>query len=78
MNKPNPYTCRLLRRIDAALWTLRGKRCSFSSSTGHLCHRPRGLSFGGWELTTHFPGWLYRMTAKIQNRWIWTRRVLSI
>jgi hypothetical protein len=72
--KPNPYTCRLLRRVDKIIWKLRGKRVYWSSD-GHLCERyPAGH---GGELDTHFPGWMYVAAAKVQNRWFWTRKVLS-
>lgn len=72
--KPNPYTCRLLRRIDKVIWALRGKPV-YWSSCGHLCERhPAGH---GSELPTHFPGWMFVAAANIQNRHPWTRRVLS-
>lgn len=69
----NPYTCRLLIRIDAAIWTLRGRRTEWRAGT--LCERmPLGH---GVELRTHFPGKLFALAADLQNRHFWTRKVLS-
>lgn len=66
----NPYTCRLLIRIDKVLYEIRGKY-PYWSSCGHLC-----IDHG--QTKSHFPGWVFRYMATVQNRWLWTRRVLSI
>jgi hypothetical protein len=72
---PNAYTCRTLIRIDALIWRLRGRRV-FWSKGGTLCERmPKGH---GVELRSHFPDSWFIAAANIQNRHIWTRRVLSI
>jgi hypothetical protein len=65
----NPYTCRLLRRVDYLIYRLKGHRPYWSSS-GRLCE-------GHWELTSHFPQWLYGKASELQNHWVWTRLVLS-
>jgi hypothetical protein len=73
-NAPNPYTCRLLRRLDAVIWRVRGREV-FWTRDGYLCElMPRGH---GVELATHFPGAFYTAAAWVQNRWLWTRKVLS-
>lgn len=72
----NPYTCRLLIRADALLYKLRGRRVYWASD-GRLCERmPAGH---GVELRTHFR-WapLWTTAARVQNRWPWTRLVLSL
>lgn len=70
----NPYTCRLLVRIDALIWRLRGKHVCWLGGT--LCERmPKGH---GVELRSHFPGSWFRWAARVQGRWIWTRRLLSL
>lgn len=70
----NPYTCRLLIRIDALIYWLRGRKICWLGGT--LCERmPAGH---GDELRTHFPGSWFRWAARVQNRWPWTRRVLSL
>lgn len=72
---PNPYTCRLLIRIDAVLWRLRGRRVYWATD-GKLCERmPKGH---GVELRSHFPAQAFIAAADIQNRHRWTRRILSI
>jgi hypothetical protein len=69
-NLPNPYTCRLLRRIEfAALWLAR--RQPYWSKAGHLC-------VGNAEFRTVFPGWLYRLAADVQNRCPSLRFLLSV
>ena len=71
----NPYTCRLLIRLDRIIhWFTSRRRTYWSSTTGHLC-----FDYGtyGVEARTHFPGWLFMWACKIQNRYPWTRRVLS-
>ena len=71
----NPYTCRLLIRIDMLLYRLRGRRV-YWSGCGHLCERmPAGH---GVELRSHFPSGWFRWAADVQNRRPWTRRVLSL
>lgn len=69
----NPYTCRLLIRIDGVLLRLRGRELQWRG--GYLCER-NGVSWG--EIRTVFPAWMYVTAANIQNRWPWTRRVLSL
>jgi hypothetical protein len=76
MSSPNPYTCRLLRRLDLVIYRLRGIDAEFSKTTGHLVYCPPELRHS-WELTSHFPDWMFRLATKIQNRWLWTRKVLS-
>jgi hypothetical protein len=70
----NPYTCRLLKRVDALLYRLRGRRVCWLDGT--LCER---MSAGhGVELRSHFPDGWFRWAADVQNRRPWTRRMLSI
>lgn len=70
----NPYTCRLLIRIDALLYRMRGRRVCWLG--GMLCERmPPGH---GVELRSHFPGAWHAWAAVVQNRRPWTRRVLSL
>jgi hypothetical protein len=70
----NPYTCRLLMRVDAVLYRLRGRKVCWLD--GRLCKRmPAGH---GVELRSHFPDGWFRAAASLQNRHIWTRRVLSL
>ena len=73
----NPYTCRLFKRIDAMLWRLRGKRVFWGGpNSGRLCERmPAGH---GVELRSHFPASWYLAACNLQNRHLWTRRVLSL
>jgi len=66
----NPYTCRLFRRIEYAVLFVT-MRHPYWSRAGHLC-------VGNSEFSTVFPSWLYRLACKIQNKWFWTRRILSI
>lgn len=71
---PNPYTCRLFIRIDAVIYRLKGKPIYWSRD-GALCERmPPGH---GVELRSHFPGWMFIAACRVQNRWYWTRKVLS-
>jgi len=65
----NPYTCRTLVRIDALIYRLRGRRVRWMS--GMLCER-------NGEARSHFPGSWFAMAAKVQNRWTWTHRLLSL
>lgn len=73
----NPYVCRTLLRIDEVIWRLRGKRVRWwGPNSGHLCEvMPAGH---GVELGSHFPGWMFKAAAAAQNRWLWTRKVLSL
>jgi len=69
-NEPNPYTCRLLRRMEfAGLWVL-GKR-PYWSNCGHLC-------VNGAEHRTVFPAAVYRAAARWQNKCPSTRLILSL
>lgn len=69
----NPYTCRLLIRIDWFLYLMKGKTVFWDD--GVLCERmPPGH---GVELSTHFPGKWFVVAAYLQNRYPWTRRILS-
>ena len=70
----NPYTCRLLVRIDALLYRLRGRRVCWLG--GRLCERM--LAGHGVELRSHFPNSWYIAAAKLQNALPWTRWVLSL
>lgn len=70
----NPYVARLFLRIDALIWRLRGKRICWLGGT--LCERmPAGH---GVELRSHFPAAWFSWAARVQNRWLWTRRILSL
>ena len=64
-----PYSCNLLRRFDFMLYALRGRKPKWSDE-GRL------LS-GNFELPTLFPNWIYVKAASAQNRWPWTRLILS-
>jgi hypothetical protein len=66
----NPYTCRLLRRFDYLIYWLKGKN-PYWSKRGRLCEK-------SWELSTHFPHWLYGKASDIQNHWYISRLILSI
>jgi hypothetical protein len=71
---PNPYVARTLLRIDALIYRLEGRRLTWRG--GMLCEQmPAGH---GVELRTHFPDWAFHYAAKLQNRWFWTRRLLSL
>ena len=73
-SSPNPYVARTLIRIDALIHRLRGRRVRWYDSV--LCEQmPKGH---GVELATHFPGWVHVAAARAQNRWVWTRRLLSL
>lgn len=67
----NPYTCRLLRRIDFCIYFIQGKKPYFSKESGRL------LS-GRWELPTCFPDSAYWWAVNMQYKYPWTRRILSI
>lgn len=70
----NPYTCRLLVRIDAILWRLRGRKVCWLGGT--LCERmPAGH---GVELRSHFPSSWFIWAAEVQNRHPWIRKALSL
>ena len=70
----NPYTCRLLRRVDWLLYQLDSQPVVWSKG-GRLCRvSPTGVR---WEALGFFPGWMYGAAAWIQNRWFWTRKILS-
>lgn len=71
----NPYTCRLLRRIDYFIYLFIMKKPFWSTDSGHLCIKPKLAAF---EAPTFFPGWMYRKAAEIQNKYFWTRKILSI
>lgn len=72
----NPYTCRLLIRIDRLIYLLRGQWTFWDKKSGHLVKRwPSGSKS---EVRTHFPGWMFWKAAEVQNRWPWTRKVLSL
>lgn len=72
-NCVNPYVCRLLIRADRWLYRLRGRKAEWFA--GRLCfHYSSGSRV---EVRSHFPGWMFRAAAAIQNRWPATRRVLS-
>ncbi len=73
--KHNPYTCRLLIRIDRVIYWLTFRKTVWGNS-GWLCRvSPSGVK---WAVTSHFPDWMYRAATRIQNKWFWTRRILSI
>jgi len=69
----NPYTCRLLIRIDGLLLRLRGRQVEWRG--GYLCVK-NGAAWG--EARSVFPDWMYLAAVRIQNRWLWTRKVLSL
>lgn len=69
----NPYTCRLLIRLDGVLYRLKGHRLEWRG--GHLCQVYGSGS--AVAISTHFPDWMFILACRIQNRWLWTRRVLS-
>lgn len=74
MNDINPYTCRLLIRLDGLLYRLRGQRLAWRG--GHLCRvYPSGSAVA---ISTHFPAWMFRLACVVQNRWPRTRRLLSL
>lgn len=76
INRRNPYTCLLFRHIDYFLWWLRGQKVFWAKNSGHLCKR---YSKGhGGELKTHFPASWYRWACHIQNKYLWTRKILSL
>lgn len=66
----NPYTVRLFRRIDFIIHFLLCHKPYWVAHSGHLCT-------GNGTAKTYFPDWSYRLGAAIQNRWFWTRRILS-
>jgi len=74
VEKHNPYTCRLLRRLDW-LWYRVTLRPVYWSANGRLCLRCALVH--GVEARTLFPGWLYHLAARVQTRWPRTRAVLS-
>lgn len=70
----NPYIARTFIRIDALIWRLRGKKTCWLG--GSLCERmPKGH---GVELRSHFPASWHVWAANTQNRYLWTRRILSL
>jgi hypothetical protein len=71
----NPYTCRLLRRIDRVIYFLVGKKVYWSNS-GHLCQRY--LKGHSGEVKSFFPDWFYIWACRVQNKYPLTRKVLSI
>jgi hypothetical protein len=73
----NPYTCRTLKRIDEVIYRAKGKRVRWGGpNSGRLYEEmPAGH---GVELRSHFPDRWFVAAANIQNRWWWTRRVLSL
>lgn len=84
----NPYTCRLLLRIDQILYRIRGRYFTYWSGPdndrpgprnqgGHLCERSVHYE-GGWEVLSHFPGWMFVLACWLQNRYMWTRKLLSL
>ena len=75
MRKCEPYTCRLLIRIDKIIYRIRGVKC-FWGHDGKLVTRgsnPNAI----YQVNTHFPGWMFAIACKIQNKWFWTRKILS-
>lgn len=82
----NPYTCRLLIRIDQIIYRIRGPYFTYWSGGdepgdmktqgGHLCQRSVHYD-GGWTVRSHFPGWMFVAACWLQNRWMWTRWILS-
>jgi len=67
----NPYTCRLLRRIDYVVYFLMNKKPYWHKTSGHLCVKNS-------EAKTFFAGCFYRFSAKIANKYLWTRKILGI
>mgnify|MGYP001573492162 CR=1 FL=1 len=70
----NPYTCRLLRRLDWLLYRVTFRVVVWSG--GYLCRLSRAGVL--WEARSFFPGWMYSLAAWVQNRWFWTRKILSV
>jgi hypothetical protein len=68
------YTCGLLLRFDCLLRELQGKKMEWSER-GTLCEVfPNGY---GVEIRTYFPGWMFLLACYIQNRFLWTRKILD-
>lgn len=68
-SRPSPYTCRLLKRIEFAIYWLTLKRPHWSKR-GRLCRNH-------YELPSIFPHKWYRWASKIQNKYYWSRLILS-
>lgn len=64
-SRPNPYTCRLFKRIEFAIYWLTLKH-PYWSEGGRLCRKHH-------ELPPIFPGKWYRWASKIQNKYFWSR-----
>jgi hypothetical protein len=77
VTEENPYVARTLFRIDRIIWRLRGRETYWHN---HLCFAIRrdGKFSHGVAVRSHFPGWVHVLASRIQNRWLWTRKVLSI
>lgn len=74
----NPYVCRLLIRIDRIIYALKGRHTVWLG--GRLCFLygpdPK-YGYHGVQCSTHFPGWMFHWACNIQNRFIWTRKILN-
>jgi hypothetical protein len=73
----NPYICRTLIRIDEIIWRLRGKRVHWGGPNSGRLYETMGAGHGV-ELRSHFPGGWFIAAANLQNRQLWTRKVLSL
>jgi hypothetical protein len=75
MRSPNYYTCSTLFCIDRWIYKLKGKD-TFWTKDGALVEQHKSGSLS--EVRTHFPDWMFLVACRIQNKWPWTRNLLSI
>ena len=69
----NPYTCRLFRRFDWLIYKMMFFRVAWRG--GRLCRISKNDVAS--EATGFFPGFMYSAATWIQNKWLWTRKILS-
>jgi len=72
--KRYPYTCKLLIRLDQAVYFLKNKKTQWENGKLYRVSDKGVL----WQAPTHFPGFLFVWAAGIQNRFMWTRKFLSV
>jgi hypothetical protein len=75
IRNPNRYTCSTLICADQFIYKLRGKDV-FWTDDGCLVERNKNGVLG--ECRTHFPDSLFILACRIQNKWPWTRKLLSL